>query len=62
MMIFRDDVYRMVRCDGENCMVKCPGACYCISDSISPANFMYDWIRPVFKSANEKGGKKIPVN
>ena len=52
----------MARCDCGNCTVKCPGACYCISDAKDPSIFQCDCIPPVFKKENKKGGKKIPVN
>jgi hypothetical protein len=34
--IFIGDKSIMARCDCGNCTVKCPGACYCISDANDP--------------------------
>ena len=47
----------MARCDCGNCTVKCPGACYCISDANDPSIFKCDCIPPVFEKENKKGGK-----
>lgn len=52
----------MARCECGNCVVKCPGGCYCISDSNHASSYICDCDPPVFKPENKKGRKNIPIN